>query len=82
MASVSFGYGLFQLCMSLLPPSLLKIVHILGLQGDRIAGLTALMFTRKSDDMRAPLATYVYLILKKQFTLLSFWEIYLELNPC
>lgn len=57
MASVSFGYGLFQLCMSLLPPSLLRLVNVLGLQGDRLAGLSALMFTRKSHDMRAPLAT-------------------------
>ncbi|XP_071553019.1 tetratricopeptide repeat protein 39C-like [Panulirus ornatus] len=61
MASVSFGYGLFQLCMSLLPPSLLRLVHILGLQGDRLAGLSALMFTRKSHDMRAPLATLTLL---------------------
>lgn len=59
MASVSFGYGLFQLCMSLLPPSLLRLVNVLGLQGDRLAGLSALMFTRKSHDMRAPLATCV-----------------------
>ncbi|XP_076054948.1 tetratricopeptide repeat protein 39C-like [Oratosquilla oratoria] len=61
MASVSFGYGLFQLCMSLLPPSLLRLVHVLGLQGDRLAGLSALMFTRKSHDMRAPLATLALL---------------------
>ncbi|KAK7066483.1 Tetratricopeptide repeat protein 39C [Halocaridina rubra] len=61
MASVSFGYGLFQLCMSLLPPSLLRLVHVLGLQGDRLAGLSALMFTRKSNDMRAPLATLTLL---------------------
>ncbi|XP_045582296.2 LOW QUALITY PROTEIN: tetratricopeptide repeat protein 39C [Procambarus clarkii] len=61
MASVSFGYGLFQLCMSLLPPSLLRLVHVLGLQGDRLAGLSALMFARKSHDMRAPLATLTLL---------------------
>ncbi|XP_042886714.1 tetratricopeptide repeat protein 39C-like isoform X1 [Penaeus japonicus] len=61
MASVSFGYGLFQLCMSLLPPSLLRLVNVLGLQGDRMAGLSALMFTRKSNDMRAPLATLTLL---------------------
>ncbi|KAK8391664.1 hypothetical protein O3P69_017293 [Scylla paramamosain] len=61
MASVSFGYGLFQLCTSLLPPSLLRLVNVLGLQGDRLAGLSALMFTRKSHDMRAPLATLTLL---------------------
>ncbi|CAL4075673.1 unnamed protein product, partial [Meganyctiphanes norvegica] len=61
MASVSFGYGLFQLCTSLLPPSLLRLVHVLGLQGDRHSGLAALMFTRNSNDMRAPLATLALL---------------------
>ncbi|KAG0726969.1 Tetratricopeptide repeat protein 39C [Chionoecetes opilio] len=61
MASVSFGYGLFQLCTSLLPPSLLRLVNVLGMQGDRLAGLSALMFTRKSHDMRAPLATLTLL---------------------
>ncbi|KAK3886943.1 hypothetical protein Pcinc_008916 [Petrolisthes cinctipes] len=61
MASVSFGYGLFQLCTSLLPPSLLRVVSVLGLQGDRLAGLSALMFARRSHDMRAPLATLTLL---------------------
>ena len=58
MSAVSFGYGIFQLCVSLLPPSLLKVIHFLGFEGDRQAGLTALMFSRSSQDMRAPLATY------------------------
>ncbi|XP_014476192.1 PREDICTED: tetratricopeptide repeat protein 39C-like [Dinoponera quadriceps] len=57
MSAVSFGYGIYQLCVSLLPPSLLKVIHFLGFEGDRQAGLTALMYARLSEDMRAPLAT-------------------------
>lgn len=59
MSAISFGYGVFQLCVSLLPPSLLKVIHFLGFEGDRQAGLTSLMYSRLSEDMRAPLATYV-----------------------
>ncbi|XP_076242500.1 tetratricopeptide repeat protein 39C [Calliopsis andreniformis] len=57
MSAVSFGYGIYQLCVSLLPPSLLKVIHFLGFEGDREAGLLALMNARRSEDMRAPLAT-------------------------
>ncbi|CAK9815934.1 Tetratricopeptide repeat protein 39C [Anthophora plagiata] len=57
MSAVSFGYGIYQLCVSLLPPSLLKVIHFLGFEGDREAGLTALMNARLSEDMRASLAT-------------------------
>lgn len=61
MCAVSFGYGVFQLCISLLPPSLLKLIQFLGFGGDRVGGLEALMFSRQGHDMRAPLATYVLL---------------------
>ncbi|OAD58484.1 Tetratricopeptide repeat protein 39C, partial [Eufriesea mexicana] len=54
---VNFGYGIYQLCVSLLPPSLLKVIHFLGFEGDREAGITALMYARLGEDMRAPLAT-------------------------
>lgn len=57
MGAVSFGYGIFQLCISLLPASLLRLIHFLGFEGDRQIGLSALMFSRKGTDMRAPLAS-------------------------
>ncbi|XP_043790093.1 tetratricopeptide repeat protein 39C-like [Apis laboriosa] len=57
MSAVSFGYGIYQLCVSLLPSSLLKVIHFLGFEGDREAGLTALMYARLSEDMRAPFAS-------------------------
>ena len=57
MAAVSFGYGLFHLAVSLLPPKLLNVIHFLGFEGDRQTGIQALLFSRQGDDMRGPLAT-------------------------
>ncbi|KAM6990460.1 tetratricopeptide repeat protein 39C-like [Tautogolabrus adspersus] len=59
--SVSFGYGLFHLCISMVPPHLLKIVNLLGFPGDRLQGLSALMYASESKDMKAPLATLALL---------------------
>lgn len=57
MAAVSFGYGVFQLSASLLPPTMLKLTQLFGFGADRKAGIESLMFARKGNDMRAPLAT-------------------------
>ncbi|KAG7525487.1 tetratricopeptide repeat protein 39C-like [Solea senegalensis] len=59
--SVSFGYGLFHLCISMVPPHLLKIVNMLGFPGDRLQGLSALICASESKDMKAPLATLALL---------------------
>ncbi|KAF4523049.1 hypothetical protein B566_EDAN012778 [Ephemera danica] len=65
MAAVSFGYGIFQLCVSLLPPSLLKLIQFLGFEGDRQIGVSALMFARQGQDMRAPLASIkAYIVIR------------------
>ncbi|XP_052866017.1 tetratricopeptide repeat protein 39C-like [Anopheles cruzii] len=61
MGAISFGYGVFQLSISLLPPSLLKLISFLGFEGDRTMGIACLSFSRHSDDMRAPLATLALL---------------------
>lgn len=57
MGAVSFGYGLFQVAISLLPPNLFKIISFFGFEGDSNAGLLCLQKTRESDDMRAPFAS-------------------------
>ncbi|XP_037314615.2 tetratricopeptide repeat protein 39C-like [Pungitius pungitius] len=59
--AVSFGYGLFHLCISMVPPHLLKIVNLLGFPGDRLQGLSALECASESKDMKAPLATLALL---------------------
>ncbi|CAH1984673.1 unnamed protein product [Acanthoscelides obtectus] len=57
MGAVSFGYGLFQLGISLLPPSLIRLISILGFNTNRQNGIACLMYARLGTDMRAPLAT-------------------------
>ncbi|KAJ8396823.1 hypothetical protein AAFF_G00014220 [Aldrovandia affinis] len=59
--SVSFGYGLFHLCISMVPPHLLKIINLLGFPGDRHEGLSSLAYASESKDMKAPLATLALL---------------------
>ncbi|XP_040567969.1 tetratricopeptide repeat protein 39C isoform X2 [Lepeophtheirus salmonis] len=61
MSAVSFGFGLFHLAVSLLPPKLLNVIHFLGFEGDRQTGIQALHFTRQGSDMRGPLATLALL---------------------
>ena len=53
---VCFGYGMLQLIISMMPPSLLKIVNLLGFKGNRKFGLTCLELASHSTDMKAPLA--------------------------
>lgn len=60
--AVSFGYGLFHLCISMVPPNLLKIINLLGFPGDRLQGLSSLMYASESKDMKAPLATWVAIL--------------------
>lgn len=56
MGAVSFGYGLFQLGVSLLPPSLIRLINIFGFSTNRENGIACLMYARLGSDMRAPLA--------------------------
>lgn len=64
MGAVSFGYGIFQLCSSLLPSKLLKIFSFLGFTGNQNAGMVCLTFSRSTSDMRAMMATYANRCLK------------------
>ncbi|XP_026884550.2 tetratricopeptide repeat protein 39C-like isoform X1 [Electrophorus electricus] len=59
--SVCFGYGLFHLCISMVPPHLLRIINLLGFPGDRQRGLASLIYASESKDMKAPLATLALL---------------------
>ncbi|XP_041360682.1 tetratricopeptide repeat protein 39C-like [Gigantopelta aegis] len=56
LGSVNFGYGTFQLCMSMVPPKILKLIEFLGFEADRDAGIAALVYCSHSSDMKAPLA--------------------------
>ena len=54
--AVCFGYGAFNLCVSLVPANLLRIVNMMGFSGDKITGITCLEVASQSEDMKAPLA--------------------------
>jgi len=54
--SVCFGFGAFNLCVSLVPQHLLRIVNMIGFSGDRDVGLQSLQIACESKDMKAPLA--------------------------
>ncbi|XP_013916690.1 PREDICTED: tetratricopeptide repeat protein 39C isoform X1 [Thamnophis sirtalis] len=45
----------------MVPPNLLKIINLLGFPGDRLQGLSSLMYASESKDMKAPLATLALL---------------------
>lgn len=57
LAAVCFGYGAFQLFISLCPPKILRLIHFLGFEGDQDQGLRCLELTSQTDGMMAPLAT-------------------------
>ncbi|CAF0945390.1 unnamed protein product [Adineta steineri] len=61
LGSVSFGYGLFQIALSFVPPRIMKVIKFLGFEGDRKAALAALRFSSQSTDMKAPLANLTLL---------------------
>ena len=55
-AALSFGYGLIQVAISIVPAGLLKVCELLGFTADRDIGLDALEVCSRSDDMKAPIA--------------------------
>ncbi|KAL8570006.1 hypothetical protein ACOMHN_056438 [Nucella lapillus] len=61
LGAVNFGYGAFQLCMSMVPPKILKLIEFFGFEGDLEEGLACLEDTSHSRDMKAPLATLALL---------------------
>ncbi|RNA32985.1 tetratricopeptide repeat 39C-like [Brachionus plicatilis] len=68
LGSVSFGYGLFQICLSFMPPNILKLIKVFGFEGDRSVAIKAINFTSNSKDMRAPFADMVLLWYSTQAT--------------
>lgn len=73
--AVFFGYGLFQLAFSFLPPHF-KLINLLGYEGDRDVGINCLHECRQSIDFRSILAVvsllWYYLVLRPFFTLETF----------
>jgi len=56
-SALSFGYGLVQMGMSIVPTGLLKLCELFGFKANREIGVNALEFCSSSEDMKAPIAT-------------------------
>lgn len=65
---LSFGLGLFNFLVSLVPPSLSFIVKMLGFEGDRQAALTQLTHSRESLGCKRIEATLGLFGLRRYFT--------------
>lgn len=61
LGAVSFGYGIFQICLSFMPPNILKLIKVFGFEGDRSVAIKAINFTSLSRDMRSPFADMILL---------------------
>ncbi|CAF4106539.1 unnamed protein product, partial [Rotaria magnacalcarata] len=61
LGSVSFGFGLFQIALSFVPPKVMRLIKFLGFEGDRKSALAALRFASQTTDMKAPLANLTLL---------------------
>ena len=57
---VYFGYGLMNVIVSLIPPKLMKLANLFGFHGSRKVGLQALEYACHSQDMKAPIARWVW----------------------
>lgn len=60
---IYFGYGLMNIVVSLIPPKLMKLANLFGFHGSRKVGLQALEYSSHSQDMKAPLARWVGVIM-------------------
>lgn len=56
-SSVHFGFGVFNMVVSLLPPRIMALVSFLGFPSDREFGLDELELSQKLNSVRSPLAT-------------------------
>ena len=74
---IDFGIGCFNLLVSLTPPSVLRLVEVIGFSGDRDYGLQLLNAAHASKSLRSSLAS-VFLI--QYHTVLCAWLPYQEVH--
>jgi hypothetical protein len=55
-AAIAFGYGLFNLVVSLTPPKVLQLAQFFGFRGNQELGLNCLTFVCCSQDVKAELS--------------------------
>lgn len=60
-AAIAFGYGLFNLVVSLTPPKVLQVIQFFGFTGNQELGLACLNYVCHSQDVKAELSRYMLL---------------------
>ena len=55
-AAIAFGYGLFNLVVSLTPPKVLQLAQLLGFHGNQGLGLVCLKYVCQSRNVKAELS--------------------------
>lgn len=55
-AAIAFGYGLFNLVVSLTPPKVLHLAQLFGFTGDQELGLSCLKYVSYSQNVKAELS--------------------------
>ncbi|XP_028406019.1 tetratricopeptide repeat protein 39C-like [Dendronephthya gigantea] len=55
-AAIAFGYGLFNLVVSLTPPKVLQLAQMLGFHGNQGLGLVCLKYVCQSQNVKAELS--------------------------
>ncbi|XP_071500422.1 tetratricopeptide repeat protein 39B-like [Diadema antillarum] len=58
-SGVKFGVGTFNLCISMLPKRILKLLEFVGFSGNRVKGLTDLETASKLPCLRSPICSMV-----------------------
>lgn len=70
---VSFGYGIFQICIFMVFFKILKLIELFGFEGDRDVGLVVLDYFSYSKDMKVFFVIlgllWYYIILRLFFVL-------------
>eukprot|EP01138_Halocafeteria_seosinensis_P016376 gb/GECG01016707.1/.p1 GENE.gb/GECG01016707.1/~~gb/GECG01016707.1/.p1 ORF type:complete len:872 (+),score=112.04 gb/GECG01016707.1/:1-2616(+) len=61
IGGIQFGWGTFNLIISVMPPIILRIVEALGFPSDREAGILQLKLCMEGNGLRAPLAALMLL---------------------
>ncbi len=55
-AAIAFGYGLFNLVVSLTPPKVMQLAQFVGFHGNQELGLSCLTYVCSSQDVKAELS--------------------------
>ncbi|TIA92748.1 hypothetical protein E3P99_00492 [Wallemia hederae] len=74
MSGACFGFGLFGLVFSLMPPKLKKLINVFGFKSDRKEALKALALSASYKDVHSSFAALALLFYTSSTLLLAGWN--------